>query len=98
MVIPMSELFKIIDEWKDRNGGPSDASIARVIGVSDQTFNSWRKRGFRTTPRNLDPFRRLAAHVGLDYNDVIVQAIAVDVGLRDDMPPYQWPERGWKGA
>lgn len=94
----MSELFKIVDEWKDRNGGPSDASIARVIGVTEQTFNSWRKRGFKSTPRNLEPFRRMAELFGLDYNEVIVQAIAVDVKLRDEMPEFSWPERRWDSA
>lgn len=94
----MSEIFKIVDEWKDRNGQPSDASIARVIGVSEQTFNSWRKKGFKSIPRNTDPLRKLADHVGLDYTDVIVQALAVDVGLRDEMPEYRWPDRKWGTA
>jgi hypothetical protein len=88
----MSEIFKIVDEWKDHHGGPSDASIARTIGTTEQTFNSWRKKGFKTVPRNREPLKRLAELVGLDYEDVVLQALAVDVGLRDTMPEYTWPE------
>ncbi len=89
----MSELIKIIDEWKDRNGQPADAVIARLIGVAPQTLDSWRSRGIRAVPRKMEPLRALAELVGLDYTDVIVQAVAVDVGLRDEMPPYEWPEK-----
>ena len=30
----MSELLRIVDDYKDRHGQPSDASIARAIGVA----------------------------------------------------------------
>jgi hypothetical protein len=91
----MSEVLRIIDGWKDRHGQPSDASIARTLGMAPQTLSSWRERGIKAVPRNMDPLRRLADLTGLDYEDVIVQAVAVDVGLRDDMPAYLWPERRW---
>ena len=91
----MSELLRIIDEWKDRTGQPSDASIARAMGMPPQTLDSWRSRGMKAVPRNLEPLRRLAELTGLDYTDVIVQAVAVDVGLRDEMPEWHWPERRW---
>ena len=93
----MSELLRIIDEWKDRNGQPSDASIARAMGMPPQTLGAWRDRGIKAVPRNLEPLRRLSYITGLDYTDVIVQAVAVDVGLRDEMPEWHWPERG-RGA
>ncbi len=92
----MSELVKIIDAYKDRHGQPSDASIARVIGVSSQTFDTWRNRGMKTAPRNKEPFRRLATFFGLPY-DIIATAIAVDIGLLDEMPEYRWPDEGVGG-
>lgn len=89
----MSELAKIIDGYKDRHGQPSDASIARAIGVAPQTLDSWLNRGMRSVPRNTKPLRELARLVGLDYR-IIVNAVAVDIGLLDDMPPYRWPDLG----
>jgi transcriptional regulator with XRE-family HTH domain len=86
----MSELARIIDGYKDRHGQPSDASIARAIGVAPQTLDSWLNRGMKSVPRNKEPLRRLAQLVGLDYR-VIVDAVAVDIGLVDEMPPYGWP-------
>lgn len=90
----MTELGKIIETHRDRHGHPPYASIARAIGVAPQTLDSWRNRGMRTLPRNKGPLRKLAVEVGLDY-DIIAQAIAVDVGLMDEMPDYEWPERRW---
>lgn len=89
----MSELGKIIEGYKDRHGQPSDASIARAIGVAPQTLDSWLNRGMKTVPRNKEPLRELAQLVGLDHS-VIVNAVAVDIGLIDEMPAYTWPERG----
>lgn len=86
----MSELGKIIDGYKDRHGQPSDASIARAIKVAPQTLDSWLNRGMKTVPRNKEPLRKLAQLVGLDYR-IIVDAVAVDIGLLDAMPPYRWP-------
>ena len=88
----MSELGKIIEGYKDRHGQPSDASIARAIGVAPQTLDSWLNRGMRTVPRNKEPLRELSQLVGLDYR-VIVDAIAVDIGLLDEMTAYEWPAR-----
>lgn len=93
----MSELVKIIDGYKDRHGQPSDASIARAIGVPSQTLDTWRHRGMKTAPQNKAPLRQLAKLVGLDYN-VIAQAVAVDIGLMDQMPAYRWPDEGVRGA
>lgn len=91
----MSELGKIIEAYRDRHGRPPEASIARAIGVPPQTVNSWLVRGMKTAPRNLEPLRELARLVGLPYN-VIAQAVAVDIGLMDEMPPYRWPDEGRK--
>lgn len=94
----VSELMKILDGYRDRHGQPSWASIARSIGVVPQTLDTWRHRGMKTYPRNLEPFRNLADLVGLDYK-VIIDAIAFDVGLADQRPEYRWPEaREVKGA
>lgn len=93
----MSELAKIIGGYKDRHGQPSDASIARAIGVAPQTLDSWLNRGMKTVPRNMEPLRALAHLVGLDYR-VIVDAVAVDIGLLDEMTEYHWPGEGVKGA
>lgn len=87
----MSEVGKIIEGYRDRHGHPPYASIARAIDVQPQTLDSWRNRGMKTAPRDLEPFRRLAEFVQLDY-DIIGAAIAVDIGMMDNMPPYEWPE------
>ena len=91
----MSELVGIIDGYKDRHGQPSDASIARAIGVPAQTLDSWRNRGIKAAPRNNEPLRKLARLTGLDYS-IVATAVAVDIGLMDEMPAYSWPgeERG----
>lgn len=93
----MSELVKIIDGYKDRHGQPSDASIARAIGIPAQTLDSWRNRGMRNVPNNKAPLRELARLVGLDYS-IIAQAVAVDIGLMDKMPAYSWPDEGRRHA
>jgi len=36
----MSRLLAIIDAYKDAHGQPSDASLARAIGVKPQTLNA----------------------------------------------------------
>lgn len=81
----MSELLKIIDEYKDRHGQPSDASIARAIGVAPQTISSWRKRGIKEPP-SIETLKNLAAFMHLSYEDRVLQAALVDAGWRDEMP------------
>lgn len=81
----MSKLIEIIDDYKDAHGGPSDSSIARAIGVAPQTISSWRKRGIREAPA-VESIRKLAALVGLPYEDYVLQAVLVDTGYRDTMP------------
>ena len=88
----MSELLRIIDEWKDRHGQPSDASIARAIGVAPQTISSWRKRGIKEPPAR-ETLRSLATYMGLPYEDYVLQAALVDAKWRDHMPEHPSAER-----
>jgi hypothetical protein len=46
----VSNLLAIIDAYKDAHGQPSDASIARAIGITRQTLSTWRRRGIRELP------------------------------------------------
>lgn len=82
----MSELLKIIDEYRDRHGQPSDASIARAIGIAPQTLSSWRKRGIKEPPER-DTLRALAGLVGLPYEGHVLIAALVDANYIDTMPP-----------
>ena len=92
----MSELLKIIDAYKDGHGGPSDASIARAIGVAPQTVSSWRKRGIRQLP-DRDTLIALARLTGCDYAGEVIPAVMADIGYlgQDENPPAR---RGVKGA
>ena len=74
----MSRLVDLIDDYKDRHGQPSDASIARAIGIAPQTLNSWRKRGIRELPA-AETLRRLAGFIGV-ADDVTFYAAGVDAG------------------
>lgn len=74
----MSKLVDLIDEYKDRHGQPSDASIARAIGIAPQTLNSWRKRGIRELPA-AETLRRLAEFLRVS-DDVTFYAAGVDAG------------------
>ena len=91
----MSELVRIIDDYRDTHGRPSDESIARAIGIAPQTLSSWRKRGIRELPEP-DTLRALAAFVGLPYTDYVLEVALYDAGWRDTMPepPANKTERG----
>lgn len=84
----MSKLLALIDEYKDAHGQPSDASIARAIGVAPQTISSWRKRGIRDTPA-VATLRRMAEFFGVPYEEYLLQAALVDAGFRDTMPTLE---------
>lgn len=86
----MSELVRIIDDYRDSHGQPSDSSIARAIGIAPQTLSSWRKRGIKEPPEAAT-LRRLATFVGLPYEDYVLQAALVDAGFRDSMPSPPHP-------
>lgn len=81
----MSELVKVIDEYRDSHGSPSDASIARAIGVAPQTLSSWRKRGIRQPPEP-ESLRALAALLRLPYEEYVLQLALYDSGWRETMP------------
>lgn len=74
----MSKLVDLIDDYKDRHGQPSDASIARAIGIAPQTLNSWRKRGIKELP-NAETLHRLAGFLRVDQ-EVVYYAAGVDAG------------------
>lgn len=74
----MSNLLAIIDDYKDRHGQPSDASIARAVGIAPQTISSWRKRGIRELPAR-ETLLRLADFMRVPY-DVVLRAALADTG------------------
>lgn len=86
----MSELVRLIDDYRDTHGQPSDASIARAIGVAPQTLSSWRKRGIRELP-NEEALRRLAKLLGADYEDFVLQVALFDARWRTTMPTRPTP-------
>lgn len=75
----MSRLVALIDTYRDTHGHPSDASIARVVGVAPQTISSWRKRGVRQPPAP-DTLRALARLINEDYETVGLRAALLDAG------------------
>jgi len=81
----MSELVRIIDDYRDTHGRPSDASIARAIGIAPQTLSSWRKRGIRELPE-AETLRALASFVGLPYQTYVLEVALYDAGWREEMP------------
>lgn len=84
----MSRLLRIIDDWRDTHGQPSEASIARAIGLSPQAISSWRKRGFKRPPEP-ETLHRLAELTNLDYETVILRAALLDAGWIEDVDPPQ---------
>lgn len=72
----MSRLLALIDEHKVKHGNPSDASIARAIGVAPQTISSWRTRGIRAMPEP-KTVRALAAFLHID-EETALYALGVD--------------------
>lgn len=82
----MSQLVAIIDDYKDRTGQPSDASISRAIGVARQTVSSWRRRGLRELP-DRGSLVELAHLTGRDYESVILRAALLDTGWLEHPKP-----------
>lgn len=79
----MSRLIALIDDWRDRNGQPSEASVARAIGVAPQTVNSWRTRGIKQLP-DTETLRELARHISQDYESVVLRAALLDIGWLEE--------------
>lgn len=75
----VSHLIDLIDAYREKHGRPSEASIARAIGVEPQTVNSWRNRGIKELPA-IETLKRLAAFLGVDYEQVVFRAAAMDAG------------------
>lgn len=75
----MSHLLRLIDDYKDAHGQPSDSSIARAIGVAPQTISSWRKRGIKEPPARAT-MEKLARLTRLDYETVVLRAALLDAG------------------
>lgn len=74
----MSRLLAMIDEYRDAHGQPSDASMARAIGIAPQTISSWRNRGMKEIP-NPAAMRKLAELLGRSEAEVLYAA-GVDTG------------------
>lgn len=79
----MSRLLKLIDEYRDAHGQPSDASIARAVGIAPQTISSWRQRGIRQLP-DRDTLRELARLLSVDYETVVLRAVLIDIGWLEE--------------
>lgn len=77
----MGKLIEMIDDWRDRHGRPSEASIGRAIGVSDGTVNAWRRRGIRQLP-DPETLRNLAEFLNVPIEQVVLAA-AFDAGYRE---------------
>ena len=80
----MSKLLVILDHYKDTHGQPSDASIARAVGIAPQTISSWRKRGIRELPAR-ETLMALADFMRVPYHEVLT-AVLVDIGYMDEKP------------
>ena len=75
----MSRLLDLIDAYKDAHGQPSDASIARSMGLAPQTLNTWRTRGYKVPPAS-SALREFARMAGLDYEHDVLRAAMLDTG------------------
>jgi hypothetical protein len=77
----MSELVRLIDEWRDAHGQPSEASVSRAISPTkaDNLVRAWRARGLTKFP---DPtvLEKLARHLNVPMETVVLAA-ARDVGI-----------------
>lgn len=82
----MNHLIRMIDEYKDTHGSPSDSSIARAIGIKPQTLSSWRHRGIREMPR-VENMRKLAEFIGRDFETEVVPALLMDTGYVSERHP-----------
>jgi transcriptional regulator with XRE-family HTH domain len=87
----MSHLVRLIDEYKDTHGSPSDSSIARAIGAAPQTISSWRTRGIKDPP-SPETLRRLADFLHLDYETVVLRAALLDAGWVEESEPVPMGE------
>lgn len=80
-----NELLRIIDDFRDAHGQPSDASVARALGIAPQTLSSWRKRGVRELP-NKEALLKLASLTRRSYADDVLPAVLLDIGYLTEAP------------
>lgn len=85
-------LVDLIDMYRDAHGQPSDASIARAVGVSPQTLSAWRRRGLKELP-NSETLRRLSDYIGF-HLDIVVEAALIDAGYKAPTGSRPVPPRG----
>lgn len=76
----MSRLWIFVQAYLDSQGGTSAAALARKIGTSSQTVNTWKVRGSRPGP---DILRKLARAIDVDH-EVLLAAVEADNGYRTD--------------
>lgn len=94
----MSELVRLVDEYRASHGMPPDASIARMMGVAPQTINAWRRRGIRSLPSEAT-LKALAEVLDLPYEEYVLQVALYDAGWRDAPPePPQAPHSRHQSA
>lgn len=73
-------LIAIVQAHMDRYG-VSEAEVARRIGASPATVNTWRNGELRRPPRR-SYLKGLADLSGVDYTDVLIAAL-IDTGYID---------------
>ncbi len=85
----MSELVRMIDEWRDAHGQPSDSSISRAISSngSTKTLSAWRNRGIKSFPEK-ETLQKLAVFLNVPL-ETVVTAAARDAGY---LPAERAPE------
>lgn len=81
-------LIAIVQAHMDRHG-MSEAAVARSIGTSRATVNTWRNGQIKRLPQR-EYLDRLAALTGVDYCDVLVAALT-DTGafVRSDAESFK---------
>lgn len=79
----VSHLVALIDDYKDRTGQPSDASISRAVGLTRQAVSNWRRRGIKEPPTP-EVLRKLARLMQRDYETVVLRAALLDAGWISD--------------
>lgn len=70
----MSQIWEIVQAHIDAYG-PSEAEVARRMGTSPQTLNSWKKRGLRKLP-DAHLLLGLARVTQTPYEDVLRAALS----------------------
>lgn len=69
----MGHLYKLIEQHLDEYG-VREAELARRIGSSPQTVNSWKKRGIKKPPEQ-ELLMALAIEIRRPYGDVLRAAL-----------------------